>query len=76
MKSSDNPEVRRLLGVEDKMAAMIGLNDDWAYNIVKLVGNYGESFEANVGLKTPLGLARGLNQLWSKGGILYAPPFR
>jgi general L-amino acid transport system substrate-binding protein len=76
MKNSDNPEVRRLLGVEDKMAAMIGLNDDWAYNIVKLVGNYGESFEANVGLKTPLGLARGLNQLWSKGGILYAPPFR
>jgi general L-amino acid transport system substrate-binding protein len=74
--SSENPEVKRLLGVEGDYGKMIGLSDDWAYNIVKQVGNYGESFEANVGLKTPLGLARGLNELWSKGGILYAPPFR
>lgn len=74
--TSDNPEVRRMLGVEDKMGEMLGLSPDWAYNIIKLVGNYGESFEANVGLKTPLGLARGLNQLWSKGGILYSPPIR
>jgi general L-amino acid transport system substrate-binding protein len=74
--NSDNPEVRRMLGVEDKMGEMLGLSPDWAYNIIKLVGNYGESFEANVGLKTPLGLARGLNQLWSKGGILYSPPIR
>jgi general L-amino acid transport system substrate-binding protein len=74
--TSDNPEVRRMLGVEDKMGEMLGLSNDWAYNIVKLVGNYGESFERNVGLKTPLGLARGLNQLWNKGGILYAPPIR
>jgi general L-amino acid transport system substrate-binding protein len=74
--SSENPEVKRLLGVEGDYSKMIGLSNDWAYNIVKQVGNYGESFEANVGLKTPLGLARGLNELWSKGGILYAPPFR
>jgi general L-amino acid transport system substrate-binding protein len=74
--TSENPEVRRMLGVEDKMGEMLGLSNDWAYNIIKLVGNYGESFEANVGLKTPVGLARGLNQLWCKGGILYSPPIR
>jgi general L-amino acid transport system substrate-binding protein len=74
--SSDNPEVRRLLGVEDEMGKMLGLDNAWAYNILKQVGNYGESFERNVGLKTPLGLARGLNELWSKGGLQYAPPAR
>jgi general L-amino acid transport system substrate-binding protein len=74
--SSQNPEVKRLLGVEGEMGKMIGLPNEWGYNIVKLVGNYGESFEANVGLKTPLGLSRGLNELWSKGGLLYAPPIR
>lgn len=74
--TSDHPEIRRMLGVEENMGEMLGLSNDWAYNIIKLVGNYGESFERNVGLKTPLGLARGLNQLWSKGGILYAPPIR
>ncbi|WP_119458487.1 amino acid ABC transporter substrate-binding protein [Rhodospirillaceae bacterium SYSU D60014] len=73
---TDNPEVRRLLGVEDKMGEMLGLSNDWAYNIIKQVGNYGESFERNVGLKTPLALARGLNEQWTKGGILYAPPVR
>jgi general L-amino acid transport system substrate-binding protein len=74
--SSENPEVRRLLGVEGEMGKMTGLSNEWAYNIIKQVGNYGESFERNVGLKTPLGLARGLNELWSKGGLLYAPPIR
>ncbi|HLB80993.1 MAG TPA: amino acid ABC transporter substrate-binding protein [Dongiaceae bacterium] len=74
--SSQNPEVRRLLGVEGEMGKMIGLPNEWAYNIVKQVGNYGDSFERNVGLKTPLALARGLNELWSKGGLLYAPPIR
>jgi general L-amino acid transport system substrate-binding protein len=74
--SSENPEVRRLLGVEGEMGKMTGLPNEWAYNIIKQVGNYGESFERNVGLKTPLGLARGLNELWSKGGLLYAPPIR
>jgi general L-amino acid transport system substrate-binding protein len=74
--SSQDPEVRRMLGVEDEMGKMMGVSNDWAYNIIKQVGNYGESFERNVGLKTPLGLARGLNELWSKGGLQYAPPIR
>ncbi len=74
--SSQNPEIRRLLGVEGEMGKMTGLPNEWAYNIIKQVGNYGESFERNVGLKTPLGLARGLNELWSKGGLMYAPPIR
>jgi general L-amino acid transport system substrate-binding protein len=74
--SSTDPEVRRLLGVEDEVGKMMGVSNDWAYNIIKQVGNYGESFERNVGLKTPLGLARGLNELWSKGGLQYAPPVR
>jgi len=73
---SEDPEVRRLLGVEDEMGKMTGLPNDWAYNIIKQVGNYGESFERNVGQKTPLGLARGLNELWNKGGLQYAPPIR
>ena len=74
--SSQDPEVRRLLGVEDDMGKMMGVSKDWSYNIIKQVGNYGESFERNVGLKTPLGLARGLNELWNKGGLQYAPPLR
>jgi general L-amino acid transport system substrate-binding protein len=74
--SSQDPEVRRMLGVEEEMGKMMGVPNDWAYNIIKQVGNYGESFERNVGLKTPLGLARGLNELWSKGGLQYAPPIR
>ena len=74
--SSQNPEVKRLLGAEGSYGEMLGLSGDWAYNIIKTVGNYGESFERNVGANTALGLPRGLNQLWTKGGILYAPPFR
>jgi general L-amino acid transport system substrate-binding protein len=74
--NSQNPEVRRLLGVEGETGKMTGLSNEWAYNVIKQVGNYGESFERHVGLKTPLGLARGLNELWSKGGLLYAPPIR
>ena len=72
--SSTDPEVRILLGAGDDYGKMLGLSKDWSYNVIKLVGNYGESFERNVGLKTPLGLARGLNQLWNKGGLQYAPP--
>src|SRR5215468_1010969 len=75
-QNSQNPEVRRLLGVEGEMGKMMGLGNDFAYNIIKAVGNYGESFERNVGLKTPLRLARGLSELWSKGGLMYAPPYR
>ncbi len=74
--NSKNPEIRRMLGVEGDFGPMFGLSTDWAYNIIKQVGNYGESFERNIGVNTPLGLPRGLNQLWNKGGILYAPPFR
>ena len=74
-KSTD-PNVRRLLGVEGVKGEWIGLSDDWGYNIVKQVGNYGEVFERNVGKGGPLGISRGLNALWSHGGIQYAPPIR
>lgn len=76
MKTSSNPEIKRLLGTEGDFGQQLGLEDDFAYNIVKNVGNYGESFARNVGPETPLELPRGVNQLWTKGGILYAPPFR
>lgn len=73
---STNPEVRRLLGVEGKFGEAIGLTADWAHRIVKQVGNYGESFEANVGSGSILKIARGKNALWTKGGLQYAPPVR
>jgi len=76
MKSSNDPQIRRLLGVEGAFGEAIGLSNDWAYNIIKLVGNYGEVFDRNVGPSTPLGIARGLNALWTKGGLQYAPPIR
>lgn len=74
--NSNNPNVKRLLGSEGETGKGIGLSDDWAYKIVRSVGNYGEMFDRNVGVNTPLGLPRGPNQLWTKGGILYAPPIR
>ena len=74
--NSKDPEVLRLLGVEGNQGAELGLNADWAYNIVKSVGNYGEIFERNIGPNTPIGLARGLNALWTDGGLQYSPPFR
>ena len=76
MKGSNNPEVRRLLGVEGDMGAQLGLTADWASNVIATIGNYGESFERNIGTQTPIGLERGLNALWTDGGILYAPPMR
>lgn len=76
MLGSDNPEIKRLLGVEGDFGAPIGLTTDWAYRIIKNVGNYGEIYAANVGPDTPLGLERGLNALWTDGGIMYAPPIR
>lgn len=69
-------EVQRLLGITDKLGEGIGLGPDWAYNILKQVGNYGEAFERNVGKSSPLGLDRGLNALWTQGGLQYAAPFR
>ncbi len=76
MKSSKDPEVLRLLGVEGSQGKELGLSNDWAYNIIKSVGNYGEIFERNIGVNTPIGLPRGLNALWTKGGLQYSPPFR
>lgn len=76
MEKSTNPKVLRLLGMEGVKGKGLGLNDDWAYQVIKQVGNYGEVFERNVGRESPLKIDRGLNALWNKGGILYAPPFR
>ncbi|HYQ92497.1 MAG TPA: amino acid ABC transporter substrate-binding protein, partial [Candidatus Competibacteraceae bacterium] len=76
MKKSTNPDVKRCLGVEGDMGKNLGLSNEWAYNIVKQVGNYGEIFERNIGQDSPLKIARGLNALWSKGGLQYAPPIR
>lgn len=76
MLGSDNPAIKRLLGVEGDFGTPLGLTKDWAYQIIKLVGNYAESYERNVGPATPIGLERGLNALWKDGGIQYAPPVR
>jgi general L-amino acid transport system substrate-binding protein len=76
MKSSKDPEILRLLGVEGNQGKELGLSKDWAYNIIKAVGNYGEIFERNIGVNTPIGLERGYNDLWSRGGLQYSPPFR
>ena len=72
----DNPEINRLLGTESNMGEMLGLDADWAVRIIASVGNYGESFERHIGENTPIGLARGLNALWTQGGLQYSPPFR
>lgn len=76
MLTSTNPEIKRLLGVEGDLGTKLGLTNKWAYNIIKQVGNYGEVYDRNLGPKTPLGLERGINNLWNKGGILYSPPIR
>lgn len=76
MKSSTNPSVKRLLGTSGDAGPKLGLDAEWAYRAIKQVGNYSESFERNIGMGSPLKIARGLNALWSKGGILYAPPIR
>lgn len=73
---SENPEVKRFLGVDGKLGEGLGLANDWAYRIVKRVGNYGESYERYLGPNSPLGIPRGANNLWSKGGLQYAPPLR
>ncbi|SDI41801.1 amino acid ABC transporter substrate-binding protein [Propionivibrio dicarboxylicus] len=74
--NSSDPEIRRLLGIEGGLGAALGLNKEWAKQIIRAVGNYGEVFDRNIGPKTPMGLERGLNALWSKGGLMYAPPVR
>lgn len=76
MLGSDNPSVKRLLGVEGDNGTPLGLDKDWAYNIIKSLGNYSEMYERHVGPSTPIGLERGINALWTDGGIQYAPPVR
>jgi general L-amino acid transport system substrate-binding protein len=74
--NSDNPEIRRLVGLDGSAGTDIGLSSDWAARIIRLVGNYDEVFERNVGTGSKLGMPRGINQLWTHGGIQYAPPIR
>lgn len=76
MLASTNPVVQRFLGVTAGNGKALGLDEKWAYNIIKQVGNYSESFERNVGVSTPLMLKRGLNALWNNGGLMYSPPFK
>ncbi len=74
--STTDPEIKRMLGLEGDLGAMIGLDKEWAKRAIAANGNYGEIFEANIGASTPIGLARGLNAQWTQGGLQYAPPFR
>jgi len=76
MLTSKSKEVKRILGVEGYIGPMLGLGMKFGYNIIKHVGNYGESYERNVGPNTPLALERGLNKLWKDGGVMYVPPIR
>jgi general L-amino acid transport system substrate-binding protein len=76
MLKSTDPKIMRFLGVTEGNGKALGLDEKFAYNIVKQVGNYGEVFERNVGVDTPLGIERGLNALWTDGGLMYSPPFK
>jgi general L-amino acid transport system substrate-binding protein len=76
MMSSESPDIKRMLGVEGTFGEGIGLGNDWLVKVIKAVGNYGEIFDRNVGPNTPLKLERGLNALWTNGGIQYGPPIR
>ena len=76
MLKSDNPTIKRILGVTPGMGKALGVDEKWVYNIIKQVGNYGEMFDRNVGKGSPLKIDRGLNALWTQGGLQYAPPIR
>lgn len=76
MMNSTDPKVQRFLGVTPGNGKALGLDEKWAYNIIKQVGNYDEVFERNVGVNTPLMIERGLNALWNNGGLMYSPPFK
>jgi general L-amino acid transport system substrate-binding protein len=76
MLKSNDPKIKRFLGVSPGLGKALGVDEKFAYNIVKMVGNYGEIFERNVGKNTPLKLERGLNALWTNGGLMYTPPFK
>ena len=73
-ESAQDPTIRRLLGVEGNWGAKLGLEDQWVYHIIKHVGNYGESFNRNLGRGSPIKIRRGQNALWRDGGLLFAPP--
>jgi general L-amino acid transport system substrate-binding protein len=75
-RQSFDPGVQRLLGVSEDMGKLLGLDREWAYRVVKAVGNYGESYERNLGAGSALKLPRGMNNLWNRGGLMYAPPVR
>jgi general L-amino acid transport system substrate-binding protein len=74
--ASEKPAVRRLMGLEGNFGELLGLSNDWAVNILRQVGNYGEIYDRNLGVGSDLGIPRGMNQLWNLGGIQYAPPMR
>lgn len=76
MMKSDDPKIKRFLGTSPGNGKALGLDEKWVYNIIKQVGNYGEVFDRNVGPNTPLALDRGLNALWTNGGLMYSPPFK
>jgi len=76
MLNSENPSIKRILGVTPGMGKALGVDERWVYTIVKQVGNYGEAFERNLGMSSPLKIDRGLNKLWTEGGLQYAPPIR
>jgi general L-amino acid transport system substrate-binding protein len=76
MSKSDDPAIKRMLGATPGMGKSLGLDEKWAYNAIKLVGNYGEIFDRYLGLSSPLKLERGYNNLWTKGGLMYAMPIR
>jgi general L-amino acid transport system substrate-binding protein len=76
MRGSVDPDIKRLLGSEPGLGKALGLDEEWAYRAIKAVGNYGESFDRNLGRNSPIGLDRGLNDLWTRGGLMYAIPLR
>ena len=76
LSEDEKAEIKRLIGVEGDLGSQLGLSKDWAYNIIKQIGNYGESYDANMGEGSPLKLPRGLNALWRNGGMQYSPQFR
>ena len=73
---NSNPASKRLLGLEGEFGSLIGVDNAWCANVIRHIGNYAESYERNVGENTALGLARGVNKLWTDGGLMYAPPIR
>ncbi|MDI9335605.1 MAG: amino acid ABC transporter substrate-binding protein, partial [Gammaproteobacteria bacterium] len=76
MKTSDHPQIGRLLGVTEDLGKLLGLDKEWLLRAIKASGNYGEIFERNVGTKTSINLPRGTNNLWNNGGLMYASPLR